>query len=181
MNDDAVLLLVRTRMLDENQVATWELTAEAAMVGKARAVTTGQLGTWGLDELSFSTELIVSELVTNAIRYAVSPIHVRLIRDETLTCEVADTGHTSPHLRHAAADDESGRGLYIVAQMAQQWGTRYTPTGKTIWVEQALPQTLPSVKLPLSLLFAVCPGNSSDPCPALAPDQRFGREAAVSP
>ncbi|MET4646602.1 SpoIIE family protein phosphatase [Streptomyces sp. NBC_00121] len=138
-NDDAVLLLVRTQMLDEHQVATWELTAEAAMVGKARAVTTGQLGAWGLDELSFSTELIVSELVTNAIRYAAGPIHVRLIRDETLICEVADTGHTSPHLRHAATDDESGRGLFIVSQMAQQWGTRYTPTGKTIWVEQALP------------------------------------------
>ncbi|MCX4537206.1 amino acid permease [Streptomyces sp. NBC_00841] len=140
-NDDAVLLLVRTRMLGEHQVAVWELTAEPAMVGKARAMAMGQLGAWGLDELSFTTELIVSELVTNAIRYAAGPIHVRLIRDQTLICEVADTGHTSPHLRHAAADDESGRGLFIVAQIAQQWGTRYTPTGKTIWVEQALPES----------------------------------------
>ncbi|WP_232837903.1 amino acid permease [Streptomyces atratus] len=146
-NDDAVLLLVRTRMLDDQRVAVWELTAEPEMVGNARTMATGQLGAWGLDELSFTTELIVSELVTNAIRYAAGPIHVRLIRDETLICEVADTGHTSPHLRHAAADDESGRGLYIVAQIAQQWGTRYTPTGKTIWVEQALP-TAPAVEAP---------------------------------
>ncbi|MET8325663.1 amino acid permease [Streptomyces sp. NPDC005181] len=143
-NDDAVLLLVRTRMLGEDQVAGWELTAEPAMVGKARALATKQLEAWGLDELSFTTELIVSELVTNAMRYAAGPIHVRLIRDQTLTCEVADTGHTSPHLRHAATDDESGRGLFIVAQVAQQWGTRYTPTGKTIWVEQPLP-TAPAV------------------------------------
>ncbi|WP_327369574.1 SpoIIE family protein phosphatase [Streptomyces sp. NBC_01217] len=138
-NDDAVLLLVRTRMLDVHQVAVWELPAEPEVVARARGLALGQLGTWGLDELSFTTELIVSELVTNAIRYAAGPIHVRLIRDQTLICEVSDTGHTSPHLRHAATDDESGRGLFIVAQMAQRWGTRYTRTGKTIWVEQALP------------------------------------------
>ncbi|MFE7391405.1 amino acid permease [Streptomyces sp. NPDC057582] len=140
-NDDAVLLLVRTQMLGDHQVAEWELTADPAMVGHARAMATAQLGSWGLDELSFTTELILSELVTNAIRYAAGPIHVRLIRDQSLICEVADTGHTSPHLRHAAADDESGRGLFIVAQIAQQWGTRYTPTGKTIWVEQDKPES----------------------------------------
>ncbi|MBK6029865.1 ATP-binding protein, partial [Streptomyces sp. MBT59] len=67
------------------------------------------------------------------------PLGLRLIRDRTLVCEVADTGHTSPHLRHSAEDDEGGRGLFIVAQLVQRWGTRYTPTGKTIWTEQALP------------------------------------------
>ncbi|MBT2900046.1 SpoIIE family protein phosphatase [Streptomyces sp. McG3] len=137
--DDTALLLVRTRELDAERVADWELTAEAVSVGRARELATGQLEAWGLEELVFSTQLVVSELVTNAVRYAGGPLGLRLIRDRTLVCEVADTGHTSPHLRHSEADDEGGRGLFIVAQLVQRWGTRYTPTGKTIWTEQALP------------------------------------------
>ncbi|MFF4159258.1 SpoIIE family protein phosphatase [Streptomyces sp. NPDC001678] len=140
VDDDAALLLVRTRMLGEHQVAVWELDAEPASVADARDATTRRLREWGLDDLSFTTELIVSELVTNAVRYAAGgPVHVRLIRDRSLVCEVSDTGHTSPHLRHAAVDDEGGRGLYIIAQITQRWGTRYTPTGKTIWTDQPLP------------------------------------------
>ncbi|MER6194695.1 ATP-binding SpoIIE family protein phosphatase [Streptomyces cyaneofuscatus] len=137
--DDTALLLARTRQLDEGQVAEWELPAEAMTVGRARELATRQLGAWGLEELSFATELVVSELVTNAVRYGGGPLRLRLIRDRTLLCEVADTGHTSPHLRHSAEDDEGGRGLFIVAQLVQRWGTRYTPAGKTIWTEQAFP------------------------------------------
>nr|WP_203687270.1 SpoIIE family protein phosphatase [Streptomyces sp. SID14515] len=137
--DDTALLLVRTRELDAEQVADWELTAEPVSVGRARELATGQLADWGLEELSFATELVVSELVTNAVRYGGGPLGLRLIRDRTLVCEVSDTGHTSPHLRHSAEDDEGGRGLFIVAQLVQRWGTRYTPTGKTIWTEQSLP------------------------------------------
>ncbi|MFI7235735.1 SpoIIE family protein phosphatase [Streptomyces cyaneofuscatus] len=137
--DDTALLLARTRQLDEGQVAEWELPAEAMTVGRARELATRQLGIWGMEELSFATELVVSELVTNAVRYGGGPLRLRLIRDRTLLCEVADTGHTSPHLRHSAEDDEGGRGLFIVAQLVQRWGTRYTPAGKTIWTEQAFP------------------------------------------
>ncbi|MFC8693817.1 SpoIIE family protein phosphatase [Streptomyces parvus] len=137
--DDTALLLVRTRELDAELVADWELSAEPVSVGRARELATGQLEAWGLDELVFATQLVVSELVTNAVRYAGGPLGLRLIRDRTLVCEVADTGHTSPHLRHSAEDDEGGRGLFIVAQLVQRWGTRYTPTGKTIWTEQTLP------------------------------------------
>ncbi|MEU8028331.1 amino acid permease [Streptomyces sp. NPDC049099] len=136
---DATLLTVRTRRLDRNQFAEWALLADPAGVATIRTAVSKQLGDWGLDDLAFTTELIVSELVTNAIRYAGGPIQVRLIRDRTLTCEVSDTGHTSPNLRHAASDDEGGRGLFIIAQMTHHWGTRYTATGKTIWTEQDLP------------------------------------------
>ncbi|MFJ9109895.1 SpoIIE family protein phosphatase [Streptomyces sp. NPDC102283] len=137
--DDTALLLVRTRELDAERVADWELTAEPVSVGRARELATGQLEAWGLEELVFATQLVVSELVTNAVRHAGGPLGLRLVRDRTLVCEVADTGHTSPHLRHSEADDEGGRGLFIVAQLVQRWGTRYTPTGKTIWTEQTLP------------------------------------------
>ncbi|MFG2500664.1 SpoIIE family protein phosphatase [Streptomyces sp. NPDC048441] len=139
--DDTALLLVRTRELDTSQVAEWELPAQPVSAGRARDLAIQQLRHWGLDELSFATELVVSELVTNAVRYAEGPVQVRLIRDRTLLCEVADTGHTSPHLRHSGEDDEGGRGLFIVAQLVQRWGTRYTRSGKTIWTEQAFPAT----------------------------------------
>ncbi|MFF4038812.1 amino acid permease [Streptomyces sp. NPDC001816] len=136
---DATLLTVRTRMLDRNQFAEWALASDPAAVATIRSAVAKQLGDWGLDDLAFTTELIVSELVTNAIRYAGGgPIQVRLIRDRNLICEVSDTGHTTPNLKHAENDDEGGRGLFIIAQMTHHWGTRYTPTGKTIWTEQDL-------------------------------------------
>jgi anti-sigma regulatory factor (Ser/Thr protein kinase) len=98
-----------------------------------------------LSEASFVTELVVSELVTNAIRYGSEPIQLRLIcindrkvRDRALICEVSDSNPTSPHLRRARIFDEGGRGLLLVAQLTSNWGTRHTPEGKTIWAEQAL-------------------------------------------
>ncbi|MER6980000.1 SpoIIE family protein phosphatase [Streptomyces carpinensis] len=139
VDDDATLLLTRTRMLDRSRLAQWELTADPAAVASVRTGSGKKLDDWGLDDLAFTTELIVSELVTNAIRYVGGPIQVRLIRDRTLICEVSDTGHTTPNLRHAASEDEGGRGLFIIAQMTHRWGTRYTPTGKIIWAEQTLP------------------------------------------
>ncbi|MEU1277994.1 SpoIIE family protein phosphatase [Streptomyces sp. NPDC005805] len=137
--DDTALLLVRTRELEARRVVAWDLPAEPEAAGRARELVTGQLGRWDLDELAFTSQLVVSELVTNAVRYAEGPLQLRLIRDQALLCEVADTGHTSPHLRHSSVDDEGGRGLFIVAQLVQRWGTRYTPSGKTIWTEQAFP------------------------------------------
>ncbi len=84
-------------------------------------------------------ELVVSELVTNAIRYGEPPIQLRLIRDGALICEVSDGSSTSPHLRRAHAYDEGGRGLLLVAQLTERWGSRQTTTGKTIWAELSLP------------------------------------------
>ncbi|CAK7287847.1 amino acid permease [Streptomyces misionensis] len=138
VDEDATLLLARTRLLDRTRLAQWEPAADPAAVAALRGSVGKQLDDWGLAELAFTTEVIVSELVTNAIRYVGGPIQVRLIRDRTLTCEVFDTGRTTPNLRHAASDDEGGRGLYIIAQMTHRWGTRYTPTGKVIWAEQSL-------------------------------------------
>ncbi|MEV6997809.1 SpoIIE family protein phosphatase [Streptomyces sp. NPDC093982] len=138
--DDVTLLLGRTRVLAVEQVATWELSAEATAAARARALVTDRLTEWGLEECAFATELIVSELVTNAYRYAGGPVVLRLIRDGQLICEVSDSSSTSPHLRQASSTDEGGRGLFLVAQLAERWGTRYGRNSKTIWAEQPLPE-----------------------------------------
>ncbi|MGW7488913.1 SpoIIE family protein phosphatase [Streptomyces sp. NPDC054786] len=136
--DDIALLVARTHALDSHRIATWELPADPARVSGIRAAVTRQLGEWGLHEVVFATELLLSELVTNAIRYGTAPIQVRLLHDRTLICEVSDASSTAPHLRHAATTDEGGRGLFLVAQLTQAWGTRYTADGKVIWAECAL-------------------------------------------
>ncbi|QUW83969.1 SpoIIE family protein phosphatase [Streptomyces mirabilis] len=137
--DSITLLLARTKGLREGQVAAWTLPNDPAVVTTARTLARRQLANWSLEELEPTTELIVSELVTNAIRYASGPIHLRLIRDLTLICEVTDGSSTAPHLRHAYETDEGGRGLFLIAQLTRRWGTRYAGRGKTIWAEQALP------------------------------------------
>ncbi|MFF7705696.1 SpoIIE family protein phosphatase [Streptomyces lydicus] len=137
-SDDIALIVSRTRALGKDQVASWNLATDPAVVSRARAFATRQLSDWGLDDLSSTTELIVSELVTNAIRYGSGPIHLRLIRQNSLICEVSDASNTSPRLRHARTTDEGGRGLFLVAQLARGWGTRYTTGGKTIWAEQSI-------------------------------------------
>ena len=143
-DDDVALLLARTRVAAADRFAVWDLPADPRSAADARAAVARQLTAWGLDDQVFSTELAVSELVTNAVRYASAPITLRLIRDRALICEVSDGSRTTPHLHHAQLMDEGGRGLYLVSQIADRWGTRYTETGKTIWVEQALPVAAPA-------------------------------------
>lgn len=136
---DAVLLLARTHAFPTHATATWDLADEFTEAAAARRHTRRTLKGWNVDDdTAAATELIVSELVTNALRHGNPPLRLRLIKDRTLTCEVHDTSTTSPHLRHARAVDEGGRGLFIVAQLAQRWGTRHTPGGKTVWTEQDL-------------------------------------------
>ncbi|WP_406502576.1 SpoIIE family protein phosphatase [Streptomyces sp. NBC_01602] len=136
--DDAALLLARTRAVPTKDTAHWQIPADPAAVSEARAWTTRQLTRWGLDDLLFTTELIVSELVTNAIRYGRPPAELRLIRHDVLVCEVTDSSPTQPRLRRAATTDEGGRGLFLVAQLGQRWGCRHGQNRKTIWSEQLI-------------------------------------------
>ncbi|MFI1653657.1 SpoIIE family protein phosphatase [Streptomyces sp. NPDC020472] len=139
LSDDVTLLLAAVRGVPADSTATWTLPADPAVVAEARAHVLSQLSRWDLDELAFTTELVASELVTNAIRYAGGPISLRLIRTATLICEVSDGSSTQPRMRRAHATEEGGRGLFLIAQLADRWGSRYTRTGKTIWTEQSLP------------------------------------------
>ncbi|GHE04809.1 ATP-binding SpoIIE family protein phosphatase [Streptomyces alanosinicus] len=138
-DDDIALLVARTRVLHKDRVAAWELLDDPEDVSRARRLVRDQLAAWELADASFPTELMVSELVTNAIRYGRPPIQLRLIhQDSTLICEVYDSSGTSPHMRRARIFDEGGRGLLLVAQLAERWGTRHDRVGKTVWAEQSL-------------------------------------------
>ncbi|MFJ1608558.1 SpoIIE family protein phosphatase [Streptomyces sp. NPDC088253] len=136
--DDAALLLARTRAVPAADTAHWEIPADPAAVSKAREWIARQLAMWGLDDLLFTTQLIVSELVTNAIRYGRPPMDLRLIRHHVLVCEVTDSSSTQPRLRRARTTDEGGRGLFLVSQLGGRWGCRHGQNGKTIWSEQGI-------------------------------------------
>ncbi|MEU9240985.1 SpoIIE family protein phosphatase [Streptomyces sp. NPDC048385] len=134
--DDVALLMARLNGIEPKDVAEWRFAPEPAEVRRARAVVREQLHDWGLAHLADPAGLMVSELVTNAVRHSHGrPLQLRLIRGETLLCEVDDDDHTLPTLLSAEPGDEAGRGLRVVSTLAREWGTSRTTAGKTVWFE----------------------------------------------
>ncbi|MFD8302768.1 SpoIIE family protein phosphatase [Streptomyces sp. NPDC059690] len=139
--DDVALLMARLNGIDADDVAEWRLSLDPVEVSRARAVVREQLHDWGLAKLAGQTELLVSELVTNAVRHSRSrPVLLRLVRGDTLLCEVDDDDHELPTLLSAEPGDDFGRGLRVVSTLAREWGTSRTTTGKTVWFELTLPR-----------------------------------------
>ncbi|MFF5535792.1 SpoIIE family protein phosphatase [Streptomyces cinerochromogenes] len=137
--DDIALLMARVQGLPADSVGDWTLPREPRSVGRAREYARGQLLSWDLEPLVDTTELLVSELVTNALRYGEGDIRLRLLLDRTLVCEVWDSGLVQPRRRRARDTDEGGRGLQLVGLLSAAWGSRRTPRGKTVWFELPLP------------------------------------------
>ncbi|WP_210585635.1 SpoIIE family protein phosphatase [Streptomyces sp. GESEQ-35] len=137
--DDIALLMARVQGLPAGSVGDWTLPREPRSVGRAREYARGQLLSWDLEPLVDTTELLVSELVTNALRYGEGEIRLRLLLDRTLVCEVWDAGLVQPRRRRARDTDEGGRGLQLVGLLSAAWGSRRTPRGKTVWFELPLP------------------------------------------
>ncbi|MGW1378142.1 SpoIIE family protein phosphatase [Streptomyces sp. NPDC002446] len=137
--DDIALLMARVHGLPKDAVGDWSLAPEARSVSRARELARDQLTDWGLQELVDTTELLVSELVTNALRHGHGEIRLRLLLDRTLVCEVWDADLAQPRRRRARDTDEGGRGLQLVGLLSEGWGSRRTPRGKTVWFELALP------------------------------------------
>ncbi|MEU6663335.1 SpoIIE family protein phosphatase [Streptomyces sp. NPDC046821] len=137
--DDIALLMARVQGLPEEAVGDWVLEREPRSVGRARELTRAQLTAWDMDALVDTTELLVSELVTNALRYGEGEIRLRLLLDRSLVCEVWDAGLVQPRRRRARDTDEGGRGLQLVGLLSASWGSRRTPRGKTVWFELPLP------------------------------------------
>lgn len=140
--DDIAVLVARLRRIAPDRHASWNLAPKLTAASRARALIRKPIRRWGLSELLPAAELAVSELVTNAVRYARSKIVLRLVLEGGLVCEVLDESSAVPRLRHAGDDDERGRGLQVVSQLSRRWGTRRTPTGKVVWCELALPTGL---------------------------------------
>jgi PAS domain S-box-containing protein len=137
--DDIALLMARVQGLPADSVGDWTLPREPRSVGRAREYARGQLLSWDLEPLVDTAELLVSELVTNALRYGEGEIRLRLLLDRTLVCEVWDAGLVQPRRRRARDTDEGGRGLQLVGLLSAAWGSRRTPRGKTVWFELPLP------------------------------------------
>lgn len=137
--DDIALLMARVQGLPTESVGDWTLPREPRSVGRAREYAHAQLQSWDLEPLVDTTELLVSELVTNALRYGEGEIRLRLLLDRTLVCEVWDAGLVQPRRRRARDTDEGGRGLQLVGLLSAAWGSRRTPRGKTVWFELPLP------------------------------------------
>ncbi|QHC25627.1 ATP-binding protein [Streptomyces sp. GS7] len=117
--------------------AEWSFPADPGAVRTARTMVRQVLDDWGLNGAADVAVLLVSELVTNSLRYASGPIGVRmvLLGAGGLLVEVSDPLPDPPRERTTTPDDEGGRGLQLVACSARRWGTRRGKTGKTVWFE----------------------------------------------
>ncbi|MGK5731799.1 SpoIIE family protein phosphatase [Streptomyces sp. URMC 124] len=138
-DDDIALLAARFEGIAPSDVAYWFLDPRPQTARQARRLARRALTRWGLEELTDSVELLVSEVITNAVRYAERPITLRLLRTDVLRCEVGDDVPQLPRLRQARPSDEGGRGLYLVNRLARRWGATRLSTGKVVWFELALP------------------------------------------
>nr|WP_053705074.1 SpoIIE family protein phosphatase [Streptomyces sp. WM6368] len=140
-DDDIALLAARFDGIAPSDVAYWFLDPEETAPGRARRFARRALTRWGLEELSDSLELLVSEVVTNAVRYAERPVTLRLLRTDVLRCEVGDDSPQLPRQRRARDTDEGGRGLFLVNRVARRWGATRLSSGKVVWFELSLPGT----------------------------------------
>ncbi|GHF82173.1 SpoIIE family protein phosphatase [Streptomyces sp. NRRL_ISP-5395] len=136
-DDDIALLAARFDGIAPSDVAYWDLEPEDAAPRRARRLARRALSRWGLDDLADEVELLVSEVVTNAVRYAERPVTLRLLRTDILRCEVGDDSPQLPRQRRARETDEGGRGLFLVNRLARRWGATRLSTGKVVWFEMA--------------------------------------------
>jgi len=137
--DDIAILVAKLSRISQDRHTSWRLASKLTAAKRARSLIRSPLRRWGLADLIPLAELAVSELVTNAVRYAQGTIGLRLVFESGLFIEVLDDSAAVPRLRHADDDDERGRGLQVVSQLAHRWGTRRVGAGKVVWCELAVP------------------------------------------
>jgi serine phosphatase RsbU (regulator of sigma subunit)/anti-sigma regulatory factor (Ser/Thr protein kinase) len=146
--DDIAVLIAKLRRIPEDHRICFRLEPELSAVRHARSLIRDPLKRWGLEDLIDSSELLVSELVTNAIKYANGEVMLRLILEpDTLVCEVHDSSPALPRVLQVDKDAENGRGLHVVSQVASRWGVRRTTGGKVVWCEQQVPEEVKEAML----------------------------------
>jgi GAF domain-containing protein/anti-sigma regulatory factor (Ser/Thr protein kinase) len=170
-DDDRAVLAMRT---DVGPLPLWRLSLPAtpSSPSAARAAIRPVLEQWGMQAQADTVELLLSELVTNAVRHAAGPapaprfdpdavddvdlesLELALLDNasvsggdarqvevvarrgsDSLWIEVYDQDVRMPRVRTATANDEGGRGLFLVDQLSRRWGARDTPTGKAVWFQ----------------------------------------------
>ncbi|MFD8750860.1 SpoIIE family protein phosphatase [Kitasatospora sp. NPDC059577] len=141
--DDIAVIMAQVRPYGADRIATLPLTGDHAMVAHSRRFTRETLEAWGLGALVDWAELLTSELITNALVHAGSPTQLRLFCNRVLTVEVADRETETPRIRRARTEDEGGRGIHLVNELAHRWGSRRTDGGKVVWFELELPPGAP--------------------------------------
>ncbi|WP_051837425.1 SpoIIE family protein phosphatase [Streptomyces sp. NRRL WC-3742] len=137
--DDIAVLMAQVRPAGADRIASLPLTGDREMVAHSRRFARETLESWGLGALADWAELLTSELITNALVHAGSPTQLRLFCNRTLTVEVADRESEVPRMRRAHTEDEGGRGIHLVNELAHRWGSRRTRNGKVVWFELELP------------------------------------------
>ncbi|KAA9380971.1 SpoIIE family protein phosphatase [Microbispora cellulosiformans] len=137
--DDVTMLAIRFRGIPSEHVAQWMMEPQPMTPSRVRGLVRRTLDAWGLASMTSVAELLVSELVTNAVRQTSRPITIRLLRTDHLLCEVSDDNHRLPVQREPGLLDEDGRGLYLVGQLAGRWGTSRVAGGKTVWFSMPIP------------------------------------------
>jgi PAS domain S-box-containing protein len=131
--DDVTLLLVQIPGPPRSSAAV-TLPAEPESAAMARRFVGKTLAEWGHLEHLDTACLLVSEIVTNAVRHALAPLELRLhLTSREIITEITDDNTHLPHRHLADPGDEGGRGLMLVDALASDWGTRPADTGKTVW------------------------------------------------
>ena len=107
---------------------------ERSNVAAARRFVMDAVHRLGQDAVADVAELLVSELVTNAVLHAGTTVQLRVLEDgSALRIEVSDGMTSKPSRRHYSAEAATGRGLGLVEALAADWGTRNESSGKTVW------------------------------------------------
>jgi anti-sigma regulatory factor (Ser/Thr protein kinase) len=113
-----------------------DLPPDPTSAGAARRFVTTALHQLGQDRLSELAELLVSELVTNAVLHARTTITLQVQEaGGGVRVRVADASHRGPRQRDYSDEATTGRGLTLVEALASAWGTEPTERGKTVWFE----------------------------------------------
>ena len=130
----------RAAELAGQEVTVRRFDPDVLAVTRARRFAAELVQSWGHAELAPDTELVVSELATNAVLHTGEPFSVALTRkgENLMRIEVSDAVQAPPVMRRPDPEETGGRGIGIVAAIAQRWGVEQTAAGKTVWAELAI-------------------------------------------